>query len=164
MSTGSAEDQRAWATLVEMVHDYSGHASPRLKPWPTDAPLLTRIIALLSAFGELVWLDLCGYIGFRAVISTVARTPLAARSVSYDALALVRVAVRDACLYYVKPVHCLQRSAAVTRLLRRRGIPAQLVIGYQPMPVHGHAWVELHGKVVWDHLSQLPFFRVLDRI
>lgn len=143
---------------------YSEYTTPRLAPWPHDIPLLTRVVTFIGAFAELIWLDLCGAIGFRALHATVTRVPVATGSTHYDALTLVRVAVRDACVFYIKPVHCLQRSAAVTRMLRRRGIPATLVIGYQPTPVEGHAWVELNGTVVWDWTFKLPHFRILDRL
>src|SRR5262245_51040850 len=37
-------------------------------------------------------------------------------------------AVDLACAFYFKQVLCLQRSAATTALLRRRGVPADMVI------------------------------------
>jgi hypothetical protein len=71
--------------------------------------------------------------------------------------------MRTACLYYFKPAMCLQRSAVVTRLLRRRGIAAQLVIGCLPAPIASHAWVEVAGQVVSDHRPGLEHYRVIDR-
>ncbi len=53
------------------------------------------------------------------------------------------------CLYW-KPVMCLQRSVCTTRLLRARGVPARLVIGYRPDPFLSHAWVEVDERVVND--------------
>jgi Transglutaminase-like superfamily len=52
------------------------------------------------------------------------------------------------CLYW-KPVLCLQRAVCTVRLLRRRGLPARLVIGYRPSPFFSHAWVEVDGRVVY---------------
>jgi hypothetical protein len=52
------------------------------------------------------------------------------------------------CLY-AKPVLCLQRSVATTRLLRRYGVDARLTIGYRPSPFFSHAWVEVNGRVVY---------------
>ena len=44
---------------------------------------------------------------------------------------------------------CLTRSLVLTRLLARRGIPAQLVIGACPAPqFQAHAWVECEGEPV----------------
>ena len=53
------------------------------------------------------------------------------------------------CLYW-KPVLCLQRSVCTARLLRARGVPARLVIGYRPDPFFSHAWVEVDDRVVND--------------
>jgi hypothetical protein len=147
-----------------MPRNPSDYVSPRLTPWPKSVPLLTRVAAFIGAYAELLWLDLCGRQGFRVLHRTIASRGLAASPASYDVLTLVRVAVRDACVFYAKPVYCLQGSAAVTRMLRRRGVPAQLVIGCQAAPVELHAWVELDGKVVWQEMSRLRFFRVIDRI
>lgn len=113
---------------------------------------------------ELLLIDVCGALGFRIIRRIVGCVPIARSQYGYDALAIVRVAVRDACVFYVKPVQCLQRSAVVARMLRRRGLAAQLVIGYQSMPVKWHAWVELDGRVVWDRLSGLEHYRAVDRI
>jgi hypothetical protein len=64
------------------------------------------------------------------------------------------------CLYW-KPVLCLQRSVCAVRLLRRRGIPARLVIGYRPVPFLSHAWVEVAGNVVNDSPAYQQRLRVL---
>jgi hypothetical protein len=72
-------------------------------------------------------------------------------------------ATRVACTLYFKPVHCLQRSAALTRLLRHRGIPAELVIGIQSVPIGSHAWVEVRGDIVSDAIKGQQFYRVVDR-
>jgi hypothetical protein len=46
---------------------------------------------------------------------------------------------------------CLVRSLVLTRLLARRGIPAQLVIGARTTPAFlAHAWVECDGVAVLD--------------
>jgi hypothetical protein len=116
------------------------------------------------AFAELIWLDVCRYFGFRILRRSVARTRVAASRPAYDALDLVRLAVRDACVLYPKPVHCLQRSAVVTRMLRRRGIDAQLVIGCQPRPLTSHAWVEVGTEIVWDRVILMEHYQVMDRV
>jgi hypothetical protein len=71
--------------------------------------------------------------------------------------------VRDAATFYFKSVRCLQRSAAVTRMLRRRGVSAELVIGYQPLPLRSHAWVVVSGHVVSDEVDGLEHYRIVDR-
>ncbi len=72
-------------------------------------------------------------------------------------------AIDLACTLYVKPVLCLQRSAATTILLRRYGWSAELVIGAQVLPFKSHAWVEVDGRVVNDkpHISEI--YSVLER-
>lgn len=136
----------------------------RISPWPSNIPFHVRVLAFLSAELELVWMDLCKVAGYRILRGAVNRVQVAARPASGDALTLVRIAVRDACVFYVKPVRCLQRSAAVTRMLRRRGLAAQLVVGHRTAPVLSHAWVEVDGEIVWDALPGISHFRVIDRI
>jgi transglutaminase superfamily protein len=72
--------------------------------------------------------------------------------------------VEEACVWYVKPAACLQRSAVATWLLRRNGIAAQLVIGCRPLPFESHAWVEVAGQVVNDRPQYQRAFTVLDRV
>jgi transglutaminase superfamily protein len=139
------------------------YVQPRLTPWPREISTLRRAALVGAALADLLWLDLWARLGFSRMHRAVARTA-AARRASATALRDVRLAVRDACVFYFKPVPCLHRSAVVTRMLRRRGVDAQLVIGYQPIPPAFHAWVEVDRRVVWDQLDQLPFFRVLDRL
>ena len=68
-----------------------------------------------------------------------------------------------ACVLYIKPVLCLQRSAATTLLLRRYGWPAEMVIGAQVLPFKSHAWVEVDGSVVNDKAYVREIFSVLER-
>ncbi len=71
-------------------------------------------------------------------------------------------AVDVAAIWYWRQVLCLQRSAATTRLLRRFGIPARLVIGTQLMPFKAHAWVEVDGQIVNDRSYMREIYQVLD--
>jgi len=59
-------------------------------------------------------------------------------------------ALNNACVWYPRRAECLQRSAVLTCLMRRYGLPAQMVIGTQKLPFRAHAWVELDGRVVND--------------
>jgi Transglutaminase-like superfamily len=68
-----------------------------------------------------------------------------------------------ACVLYIKPVLCLQRSAATTLLLRRYGWPAEMVIGAQVLPFRSHAWVEVDGAVVNDKPYVREVFSALER-
>ncbi len=64
---------------------------------------------------------------------------------------------------YWKQALCLQRSAATACLLKRYGVPAQMVIGARQIPFKAHAWVEVDGRVVNDKLYMPEIYAVLDR-
>jgi hypothetical protein len=68
-----------------------------------------------------------------------------------------------ACVFYIKRVMCLQRSAATTILLRRHGREAEMVIGIQTFPFKSHAWVEIGGTVVNDKPYVPQMYTVLER-
>lgn len=72
-------------------------------------------------------------------------------------------AVDLACVFYFKQVLCLQRAAATTWLLRRSGIPAEMVIGVQQCPFRAHAWVEVAGRVVNDKPYTSELYTVIDK-
>ncbi len=67
-----------------------------------------------------------------------------------DAEAKACWALNNAAVFYPRRAECLQRSAVLTCLLRRYGLPAEMVIGTQKLPFRAHAWVELDGRVVND--------------
>ena len=71
-------------------------------------------------------------------------------------------AVDLACIFYFKPVLCLQRSAVTAILLRRRGHTAELVIGVQVVPSRSHAWVEIDRTVVNDKPYMRDLYHVLE--
>ena len=67
-------------------------------------------------------------------------------------------------VYYPKKEMCLQRSAALTLLLRDQGHSAQLVVGAQPYPAKAHAWVELNNHVIGDSVRIKSLYRELFRV
>jgi hypothetical protein len=73
-------------------------------------------------------------------------------------------AVRSAAPFYWKPIRCLQRSIVTARLMRDRGIAAEVVIGYRAVPFLSHAWVEVAGRVVNDSPIFQMRLQVLDRL
>jgi hypothetical protein len=73
-------------------------------------------------------------------------------------------AMRSAMSLYWKPALCLQRSVATTRLFRKFGVPAELVIGYRADPFLSHAWVEIGGHVVNDSPAYQRRLQVLERL
>jgi hypothetical protein len=72
--------------------------------------------------------------------------------------------VNRAQVYYPKKAMCLQHSAVVTCLLRRQGVPAEMILAAQEFPPKGHAWVEVEGKVVNDFRQVKTRYRELRRI
>ncbi|HEX7089118.1 MAG TPA: lasso peptide biosynthesis B2 protein [Longimicrobiales bacterium] len=82
----------------------------------------------------------------------------AARSVAW--------AVTRAAAYGIFRPHCLVRSMAIQRMLRRRGITsANLNIGVRTRggAFEAHAWVELDGVVIGDSREHVQTFtRVMD--
>jgi prolyl oligopeptidase len=100
---------------------------------------------------------------FSGLHDKVGNFPVARRRTSADLPQRLCRAVDIACICYWKQVLCLQRSAAMTCLLRNYGIAAALVIGTQQIPFKAHAWVEVEGIVVNDKPYITDIYSVLDR-
>ena len=100
---------------------------------------------------------------FPALHERVRRCQLSSRRAPPDAIARICTAIDTACVCYWKQVLCLERSAATACLMRRYGVPAQLVIGAQRMPFRAHAWVEVDGQVVNDKAYTPELYSVLER-
>lgn len=122
-------------------------------PW-----LIAQSLVVLTAYDLVL-----AVLGFRRVHAVVrARRP--ARRRRGPSIERVCQAVAEACVWYPRRAMCLQRSWTTTLLLRRYGVPAQLVIGYRPIPIDSHAWVEVEGRVVNDRPQYQKFYQVLDRL
>ncbi len=87
--------------------------------------------------------------------------PLSAQRASAEKLCH---AMDLSCVFYVKQVLCLQRSAATVLLLRRHGIVAELILGAQTLPFKSHAWVEVGGAVVNDRPYMREMYQVLETV
>jgi hypothetical protein len=122
------------------------------------------VLIVAEAFGWLLLFDIISKSGFSSVHAFTRRRQVARRTASSAVTARVCWAVQEACIWYFKRAYCLQRSSVATWMLRRRGVPAELVIGYRPVPVDSHAWVEVDGQVVNDRPQYQKCFRVLDRM
>lgn len=68
-----------------------------------------------------------------------------------------------ACIWYWKEVRCLQRSAVTTCMLRRCGVPAQMVMGAQELPFRAHAWTEVDGRAIHERRDVQKIYAVLER-
>ncbi len=75
----------------------------------------------------------------------------------------VCTAVNYACVWYPKQALCLQRSFVTTYLLRKYGVPAQMVLGAQKMPFKAHAWVEVDGRAINERSNVQATYGVWDR-
>lgn len=119
---------------------------------------------VLKAYLRLILFDLYLARGdFNALYDRVRRYPTGKSSTGADAVERICTAVDIACMWYWKEALCLQRSAAATCLLRKCGLPAQMVIGAQQTPFRAHAWVEVDGRVVNDKPYTPEIYGVLDR-
>ena len=119
-----------------------------------------------SAFVGLLAFDLLLKLGgFQRLIGKVARWPITEpRIADRETCRRVRGMVDRAQMYYPKKAMCLQHSAVLTCLLRRSGVPAELVLAAQEFPPKGHAWAEVDGVVINDLQSVKNNHRVLRRI
>ncbi|MCA1584773.1 MAG: lasso peptide biosynthesis B2 protein [Acidobacteria bacterium] len=122
---------------------------------------LLRLIA--QAWLGLIVFDIVALTGFSRIHAWVRASSIHPRTPAPSIDDTVW-AVDEACVWYVKRAACLQRSAVATWLLRRRGIRAELVIGYRPLPFDSHAWVEVDGRVVNDRQQYRNVFTVLERL
>jgi Transglutaminase-like superfamily len=122
------------------------------------------MLLYLRAFWQLLRFEYYVLRGdFALLYQKVRGYPCPAARYSPELAARLCLAIDMACMCYPKQVLCLQRSAATACLLRRYGLPAQMVIGVQKLPFKAHAWVELDGRVVNDKPYLLEMYSVLDR-
>jgi hypothetical protein len=80
-----------------------------------------------------------------------------------DVIDRVCAAVNYACVWYPKQALCLQRSFVTTYLLRKHGVPAQMVLGAQKLPFKAHAWVEVDGQAINERSNVQVTYAVWDR-
>jgi hypothetical protein len=121
-------------------------------------------LLVLKAYLKLIHFDLYLARGnFAALYDKVRDYPVGKTTPAPDAVECVCSAVDMACIWYWKEVLCLQRSAATACLLKRHGVPAEMVIGARQMPFKAHAWVEVGGRVVNDKSYTPELYPVLER-
>ena len=99
---------------------------------------------------------------FKAIHATVRGWKVANKSVAPDTIDRVCTAVNYVCVWYPKQALCLQRSFALTYLLRKHGVPALMVLGAQKLPFKAHAWVEVNGRAV-NERSNVQAYGVWER-
>ena len=138
----------------------------------SDAPLesidenirFSKRETLSALLGLLAFDLLLKFAGFQTLIRRVERWPTAEpRTTNREVCRRVRGMVDRAQMYYPKKAMCLQHSAVVTCLLRRRGVPAEMVLGAQEFPPKAHAWAEVMNEVVSDSPGVKMKYRELRR-
>jgi len=72
-------------------------------------------------------------------------------------------AVNYACVWYPKQALCLQRSFVTTYLLRKRGVPAQMVLGARQVPFKAHAWTEVEGHAINERTDVQSIYTIWER-
>lgn len=103
-------------------------------------------------------------VGFSRLYRTVKRWPISKNGNNdRGMIASICASVDKATTYYPRHALCLQRSAVATCLLRRQGVPAEMVIGCRKIPFHSHAWVEVDGEVVNDKKKVQQVYKILAR-
>ena len=117
----------------------------------------------LQAYLKLIYFDFyLARANFAVLYQKVRDYPIGASMEVPDAIQKICAAMDMACIWYRKEVLCLQRSAATACLLKRYGVPAQMMIGAQQMPFKAHAWVEVNARVVNDKPYMREMYAVLD--
>jgi hypothetical protein len=120
---------------------------------------------LTALFGLFAFDLLLRVRGFEALIRKVESWPTAEpHRIDQEICRRVCAMVTRAQVYYPKKAMCLQHSAVVTCLLRRRGVPAEMVLAAQEFPPKAHAWTEVTGVVVNDYRQVKTRYRELRRI
>lgn len=122
------------------------------------------ILLVLKAYLTLIHFDWYLLRGdFKTLYDRVRSSRAREDRFSPDTVERVCLAVDVACIWYWKEALCLQRSATTAFLLKRDGVPAEMVIGIQQMPFKAHAWVEVRGHVVNDKSYVREMYQALDR-
>jgi hypothetical protein len=119
--------------------------------------LFVQAVFMLLAYDTLT--RLCR---FQTLYSMVKGWKIAGNS-EPDMIDQVCMAVNYACAWYPKQALCLQRSFVTTYLLRKHGVPAQMVLGAQKLPFKAHAWVEVNGQAVNERSNVQATYAVWER-
>lgn len=103
------------------------------------------------------------FAGFNALLSRVQSYPTKSRCFRLDIVSHI-AALDHAQVYYPKKQMCLERSTALTLLLRQQGHHAQMVVGTQTYPPKAHAWVEVDDQVIGDSPKLKSLYQELLRV
>jgi Transglutaminase-like superfamily/Coenzyme PQQ synthesis protein D (PqqD) len=153
-------------TTATTLAQNGGEAVAQITSVVDGPPISPSRRQTLTAFFGLIAFDLLlKFRGFAALVKKVENWPTTApHTADSETCRRVCAMVNRAQVYYPKKAMCLQHSAVVTCLLRRQGVPAEMVLAAQEFPPKGHAWVEVEGRVVNDFRQVKTRYRELRRI
>lgn len=158
-------------SIKDDVSGTTSSAAVALKQTNTTSQRVEENIKLskretFSAFIGLLAFDLLlKFAGFQSLIKRVESWPTAEpHKTDRELCRRVRDMVDRAQMYYPKKAMCLQHSAVVTCLLRRRGVPAEMVLAAQEFPPKAHAWTEVMNEVVSDSPGVKMKYKELRRL
>ena len=138
----------------------------RSRPWEIGARgegQATRFLVWKALLGLLVF-DVLGFgSNFARMHRLISRWKVAPRKAPIDTVDRVCEAINYACVWYPKPVLCLQRSAVTTCLLRNCGVPAKMVMGAQSIPFKAHAWTEVDDHPINERRDVRKIYGILER-
>jgi len=159
-TTSASKDRQTELTHGQSLPDDS--ATPSVSSLK-DVEL--SILETVTAFIGLAAFDLLlTFAGFKSLIGVVKRRQTTEpRTTDREICRRVRAMVDRAQMYYPKKAMCLQHSAVVTWLLRRRGVPAEMVLAACDYLPEAHAWVEVDREVVNDSAKVKESYRELYR-
>jgi hypothetical protein len=121
------------------------------------------MLFIQALVGLVVYDALNTFCPFKTLHSTVKRWKVADKPIVQDSVNRVCAAVNFACVWYPKRALCLQRSFVTTNLLRKHGVPAQMVLGAKKLPFQAHAWVEVNGLPVNERSDVQAIYGVWER-
>jgi hypothetical protein len=111
----------------------------------------------------LLFYDLCSkFCRFQTLYSMVKSWKVTGQA-NENTIDRVCTAVNYACVFYPKQALCLQRSFITTYLLRKNGVPAEMVLGAQKLPFKAHAWVEVDGRAINERSDVQATYAIWDR-
>jgi len=116
-----------------------------------------------SLFALLLFDVMNTFCPFKTLHSTVKGWRVADTPFGQNTIDRVCREVNYACAWYPKRALCLQRSFVTIYLLRKQGVPAQMVLGAQKLPFRAHAWVEVNGRAVNERFDVQATYGVWER-
>jgi hypothetical protein len=121
-------------------------------------------LLVFEAYAALLQFDFFGHNKpFAEIVNSVRACEVQDPTLGPRTIDEIVYALNLACVFYWKKVLCLERSVVLSRLLRRRCIPAVIVLGAKQMPFRAHAWIQIAGKVVNDKPYIREIYQELDR-